>query len=46
MAMIEMEAFKQDLNAVRRMIEECGESLHIDHLREQYAEYQEDMGSN
>ncbi len=45
MAMIEMEAFKQDLNAVRKMIVECGESLHVDHLREQYAEYQEDMGS-
>ena len=45
MAMLEMEVFKQDLNAVRRMIEEAGESLHIDHLREQFVEYQEDMGS-
>ena len=44
--MIEMEIFKQDLNAVRSMITECGESLHIDNLREQMVEYQEDMGSN
>ncbi len=44
--MIEMEVFKQDLTAVRNMLTEAGESLKIDHLREQYAEYQEDMGSN
>jgi len=44
--MIEMEVFKQDLNAVRKMIDEAGESLHIDLLREQLVEYQEDMGSN
>ena len=44
--MIEMEIFKQDLNAVRKMIDEAGESLHIDLLREQLIEYQEDMGSN
>ena len=44
--MIEMEIFKQDLNAVRKMIDEAGESLHIDLLREQLVEYQEDMGSN
>ena len=44
--MIEMEIFKQDLNAVRSMVEECGESLHIDNLREQMVEYQEDMASN
>ena len=44
--MIEMEVFKQDLTAVRNMLAEAGESLKIDHLREQYAEYQEDMGSD
>ncbi len=44
--MIEMEIFKQDLTAVRSMIDEAGESLHVDHLREQLVEYQEDMGSN
>ena len=43
--MIEMDAFKQDLAAVRRMIEEAGQSLQIDHLREQLVEYNEDMGS-
>ena len=44
--MIEMEIFKQDLNAVRAMIKESGESLHVDNLREQLVEFQEDMGSN
>ena len=43
--MIEMEIFKQDLNAVRDMIAEAGQSLQIDHLREQLIEYNEDMGS-
>ena len=43
--MIEMEIFKQDLNAVRQMLEEAGQSLQIDHLREQLIEYNEDMGS-
>ena len=43
--MIEMEVFKQDLNAVRDMLKEAGESLQIDHLREQLVEYNEDMGS-
>ena len=43
--MIEMDVFKQDLAAVRRMIEEAGQSLQIDHLREQLVEYNEDMGS-
>ena len=43
--MIEMEIFKQDLNAVRAMIDEAGESLHVDLLREQLVEYNEDMGS-
>ncbi len=43
--MIEMDVFKQDLSAVRAMIAEAGESLQIDHLREQLVEYNEDMGS-
>jgi len=43
--MLEMEIFKQDLNAVRSMLKEAGESLQIDHLREQLVEYNEDMGS-
>ena len=43
--MIEMDVFKQDLNAVRDMLAEAGESLQIDHLREQLVEYNEDMGS-
>ena len=43
--MIEMDVFKQDLSAVRDMLKEAGESLQIDHLREQLVEYNEDMGS-
>ena len=43
--MLEMEVFKQDLNAVRGMLAEAGQSLQIDHLREQLVEYNEDMGS-
>ena len=43
--MIEMDVFKQDLNAVRDMLKEAGQSLQIDHLREQLIEYNEDMGS-
>ncbi|MBQ8974013.1 MAG: peptide chain release factor 2 [Clostridia bacterium] len=43
--MIEMDGFKQDLAEIRRMLEEAGQSLQIDHLREQMIEYQEDMGS-
>ena len=43
--MIEMDVFKQDLNAVRDMLQEAGQSLQIDHLREQLIEYNEDMGS-
>ena len=41
-----MDGFKQDLTAVRQMLEEAGKSLQIEHLREQLVEYQEDMGSN
>lgn len=44
--MLEMDGFKQDLTAVRQMLEEAGKSLQIEHLREQLVEYQEDMGSN
>jgi len=43
--MIEMDIFKQDLIAVRKQLAEAGESLQIDHLREQLVEYNEDMGS-
>ena len=43
--MLEMDVFKQDLAAVRKMLAEAGESLQIDHLREQLVEYNEDMGS-
>ena len=43
--MLEMDIFKQDLNAVRQMLDEAGKSLQIDHLREQLVEYNEDMGS-
>ena len=43
--MLEMDVFKQDLIAVRKMLAEAGESLQIDHLREQLVEYYEDMGS-
>ena len=43
--MLEMDVFKQDLSAVRDMLAEAGQSLQIDHLREQLIEYNEDMGS-
>ena len=43
--MLEMEGFKQDLAEVRRMLDEAGQSLQIEHLKEQLIEYQEDMGS-
>ena len=43
--MLEMDVFKQDLSAVRDMLREAGQSLQIDHLREQLVEYNEDMGS-
>ena len=44
--MLEMEQFKQDLAAVRTSIEELGQALDIEHLKEQLIEYQEDMASN
>ena len=44
--MLEMEQFKQDLAAVRASIEELGQALDIEHLKEQLIEYQEDMASN
>ena len=43
--MLEMDGFKQDLNAVRQMLAEAATSLQIENLREQLVEYQEDMGS-
>ena len=43
--MIEIDVFKQELASVRQLIAEAGESLNIEHLREQMVEYQEDMAS-
>ena len=43
--MIEMDGFKQELAEVRDLIAECGQSLDIEHLKEQLIEYQEDMAS-
>ncbi|MBQ8952625.1 MAG: peptide chain release factor 2 [Clostridia bacterium] len=43
--MLEMEQFKQDLSEVRASIEELGQSLDIERLKEQLMEYQEDMAS-
>ena len=43
--MLEMDSFKQELTSVRKMIDEAGQSLDIEHLREQLIEYQEDMAS-
>ncbi len=43
--MLEMEQFKQDLTEVRASIEELGQSLDIERLKEQLMEYQEDMAS-
>ena len=43
--MLEMDSFKQELASVRKMIDEAGQSLDIEHLREQLIEYQEDMAS-
>ena len=44
-SMLEMEQFKQDLTEVRASIEELGQSLDIERLKEQLMEYQEDMAS-
>ncbi len=43
--MIETEGFMQELAGIRSLIEECGQSLNIEHLKEQLIEYQEDMAS-
>ena len=43
--MIETEGFKQELSVLRDMIAEAGQSLDIEHLKEQLVEFQEDMGS-
>ncbi len=43
--MLEMEQFKQDLADVRASIEEVGQALDIERLKEQLMEYQEDMAS-
>ena len=44
--MLATEQFKQDLIAVRRTIEELASALNVEHLKEQLAEYQEDMASD
>ena len=44
--MLETEQFKLDLNAVRASIQELGQALDIEHLKEQLIEFQEDMASN
>ncbi|MEA4898180.1 peptide chain release factor 2 [Bacillota bacterium Meth-B3] len=43
--MIETDAFRQDLAAIRDMIEEAGQSLDVERLKEQLIEYQEDMAA-
>ena len=43
--MLETEVFKQGLSTLRDLIEECGQSLNIELLKEQLIEYQEDMAS-
>jgi peptide chain release factor 2 len=43
--MIETDGFRQEVSAVRAMIKEAGQSLDIEHLKEQYVEFQEDMAS-
>ncbi len=43
--MLETEVFRQELDTLRELIEECGAALNIEHLKEQLIEYQEDMAS-
>ncbi len=43
--MLETEVFRQELDTLRELIEECGRALNIELLREQLIEYQEDMAS-
>ena len=43
--MVEMEQFKQELDNLRNLTQEMHASLDVEHLKEMYAEYQEDMGS-
>ncbi len=43
--MIETDAFRQELAQVREKIKEAAVSLNVEHLKEQLAEYQEDMAS-
>ncbi len=44
--MLATEQFKQDLIAVRHTLEELTSALNVEHLKEQLAEYQEDMASD
>ena len=43
--MYESEVFRQEITALRAMLEETEKSLDIEHLKEQLIEYQEDMAS-
>lgn len=43
--MYESEVFRQEITALKEMLEETGKSLNIDGLKEQLIEYQEDMAS-
>ena len=43
--MYESEVFRQELTSLQALLEETGNSLNIEHLKEQLIEYQEDMAS-
>ncbi|MBQ3079363.1 MAG: peptide chain release factor 2 [Clostridia bacterium] len=43
--MYESEVFRQEITSLKAMLEETGQSLNIEHLKEQLIEYQEDMAS-
>ena len=41
--MIELDQYAQDLQSIRKSILSAGEALHVDHMREQIAELQQEM---
>ena len=43
--MYESEVFRQEITSLKAMLEETGQSLNIEHLKEQLIEFQEDMAS-
>ena len=43
--MYESEVFRQELTSLQALLNETGNSLNIEHLKEQLIEYQEDMAS-